>query len=300
MTKQPTKHAFCTDYARAEGEPLAGWGAHQSRNILIQWPKRHWKHSLRIAAGMSDDLVAAIDESVELGWRVNLIDRKPYLGETLRVYQFPDAVAFDISPDDLPRLIRDITSGNTNAQAPHPLTKPVITCCTHGKHDRCCAKFGFASYKALATAAEGRVSVWEVTHLGGCRLSASVLVFPQLHKYGRVGVSDAAGLIDAAINGAPYLPKYRGASHLSPPAQVADLTVLKSLAEQGRVGPVSLTEVSTGENHVRFHFTSPKLTGEVISTANQIATYGSCEDLENEPGPNSKTIWTAKIVPSGP
>lgn len=75
------------------------------------------------------------------------------------------------------------------------MRRSLVLCCTHGRHDRCCAKFGFAAYKALVAAAErrwrDRFSVWEVTHLGGCRLAASVMLFPEMRKYGRLAPADA-------------------------------------------------------------------------------------------------------------
>ncbi|MEO0917745.1 MAG: hypothetical protein AAFY31_12310, partial [Pseudomonadota bacterium] len=98
---------FCTGHALAAGERLTGWGAHQARNILIRWPKGRWEHSLRIAAGMPDDLVAAINAAVEAGWRVNLIDRKSDSQTCILLY--PQALRFDLAPADMPDLIQAIT-----------------------------------------------------------------------------------------------------------------------------------------------------------------------------------------------
>jgi len=113
---------------------------------------------MQIAAEMSNDLIDAIEDSVEQGWRVNLITGKSSTVETLRVYVFPDARAFDVSVGDVATLLRAITDGKPHLFTPQPLKQPLIACCTHGKHDRCCAKFGFASYKSIAAAGD-RVSV---------------------------------------------------------------------------------------------------------------------------------------------
>jgi len=78
-----------------------------------------------------------------------------------------------------------------------------------------------------------------------------------MHKYGRVGVFDAAPLIDATVTGTPYLPHDRGASYLSPPAQVAEIAVLELLAKKRMTGPLTLTEINTNEEQVAYRFSSP-------------------------------------------
>ncbi|HEX5535022.1 MAG TPA: sucrase ferredoxin [Actinomycetales bacterium] len=67
--------------------------------------------------------------------------------------------------------------------------------CTHGRRDVCCAELG----RPVASVLDGLASrqVWEVSHLGGHRLAANVLVLPNGVLYGRVDPDDALELVAA-------------------------------------------------------------------------------------------------------
>ncbi|MBU2955868.1 sucrase ferredoxin [Marinobacter sp. F3R08] len=97
--------------------------------------------------------------------------------------------------------------------------------CTHGKKDKCCAKFGYRSYKAQGNAAQQHAhpfDVWESSHLGGCRLAASVMVFPALRKHCRLTADDVPHLLQAESEDRPYRPCYRGDSTLTPAVNRCD------------------------------------------------------------------------------
>ena len=51
------------------------------------------------------------------------------------------------------------------ATAPgEPVDHPLLLVCTHGKHDRCCARYGRPLYDALARAGRGRLGLAVVAH----------------------------------------------------------------------------------------------------------------------------------------
>jgi len=293
---RPEDTRFCSEHSLAVGEPLAGWGAHAARNVLIRWPKGRWRHSLRLAGGMDPALEAAIERVVAAGWRVNLIDRKGDEDSEARVFVFPQAVALDVPPDDLPGFLDALArDGFVPGSLPtRPVETPLILCCTHGRHDACCAKWGFAAYKALAAEAgrRGDFDVWEVTHLGGCRLSAGVLVLPALRKYGRLRPADAAPLLAAEAQGRPYLPRYRGAAHLDPPAQVAEVAGLQHLAEIGLHGTAGVTKEAPNRYAVRVSGG----TALMQTVPEEVRSYGACADLKAAEPLESKTVWRARLL----
>lgn len=292
----PDDARFCTEHSLAAGEPLAGWGAHPARNVLIRWPKRRWRHSLRLAGGMGAALEAAIERAVAAGWRVNLIDRKGDADAGARVFVFPQAVSLDVPPDDLPEFLDALGQGGDmpGGVSAGPVTAPLVLCCTHGKHDACCAKWGFGVYKALAAEAarRGDFDVWEVTHLGGCRLSAGVLVLPALRKYGRLRPADAPALLAAEAQGRPYLPCYRGAAHLDPPAQAAEVAGLRHLAGIGLRGTVRVTE----EAPDRYAVHLPGGTARLQTVPDRVRSYGACADLKAAAPLDPKTVWHAQLL----
>lgn len=293
----PTR--FCTGHSLAAGEPLAGWAAHQERNILIRWPKAKWNYSLRIASGMEADLEVAIGAAADAGWRINLIDRKGDVGTDVTVLVFPDALRLQVTTRDLPRLLEAVTSGSSLASfSPKPLNSRLVLVCTHGKHDRCCAKFGFAAYKAIQAEAQkydAAFDVWEITHLGGCRFAGGALVLPEGRKYGRLEPSDAAGFLASEAEDRPFLPAYRGSTSLSAPAQVAEVTALRAMPHSKLL---SVTELDTPSVSGRLRFCVLTTMGKVTVFCEEdiVTSYGACSDLDAAKPLKPKSIWRGKVV----
>ena len=289
----PTR--FCTGHTLAAGEPLAGTGAHQARNILIRWPKGRWEHSLRIAAEMPDDLVAAIDSAVEAGWRVNLIDRKPDPGGCIIV--FPQAIRCDLPLQAYPALIRAVAEDKDLASfGPRTIPPSCVFVCTHGKHDACCAKWGFAAYKSLCAAAPAHgddFDIWEITHLGGCRHAGGALVLPAGRKYGRLVPADAVPLLAAEARDLPYLPAFRGTNHMQAPAQVAEITALSQLPTGTRCTAVD-EHTDTNDRVFTVHTSA----GAVVVRCweEKVQSYGACSDLKTQKPIPSRSIWRGTLI----
>jgi len=228
---------FCARESATLGDPLAGSAAHAERNLLLSWPRAKWRRSLRQASDMPEAVSARLEAIAESGRRVNLIHRRGQSPDRHRLYLMPENRRYEVSRAGLPALLQALEDGASLARWEiAPPEGPLLLCCTHGKKDKCCAKFGFAAYKALAEAVTERalpIEVWESTHLGGCRLAASAVVFPALRKYGRIGAGDVVPLLESEAANRPHLPCYRGDSRLSPVQQCAQVAALKWLAARG-------------------------------------------------------------------
>lgn len=222
---------FCTTESLEINEPLAGTGNHPVRNLLISWPRSKWTRSARRASDMSDAVSELLDRLAKQGLRVNLIDRREDRERSHRIFLMPENQSYRVLPEQLPEFLEQLLAG---AQEPgEPLNHPLLLCCTHGQKDRCCAKFGFQAYKALAESAQQEelpFSVWESSHLGGCRLAASAVVMPSMRKYGRISPEHALPLLQSELKGRPYLPCLRGEAELSPLQQVARIAAMEALA----------------------------------------------------------------------
>jgi hypothetical protein len=115
---------------------------------------------------------------------------------------------------DLPSLFSNPAPGEA-------VRGPMVLVCTHGKRDRCCAKFGFDMFKALV--ASGEVDVWQTTHLGGHRFAPTVLELPRGLCYGRLAPQEAVPLARAAVDGRVFqLDRFRGRTAFSRAVQVAE------------------------------------------------------------------------------
>lgn len=75
--------SFCAAYTEAAGLPLTGLGAHQDRTLWLRWPKRLWRHSLRIADGIKEAVGTVVQAVFAASGPVNPIDRKEET-ETIR------------------------------------------------------------------------------------------------------------------------------------------------------------------------------------------------------------------------
>jgi hypothetical protein len=84
-------------------------------------------------------------------------------------------------------LIKDYLTGHLTTTSVESATRDFLIC-THGSHDKCCAKYGNPFYRqALTTVAErtlDRVRVWQASHIGGHRFAPTAIDFPTGRYYG--------------------------------------------------------------------------------------------------------------------
>ena len=100
---------------------------------------------------------------------------------------------------------------------------PLYLVCTHGRRDKCCAKFGYPLYKTLRK--DGGDSVWQSSHVGGDRFAANLICFPHGLFYAHVTEEAGRRVIDEYSRRRLVLDKYRGRACYSHPAQAADFFI---------------------------------------------------------------------------
>ena len=296
---------FCARDSLAIGDPLVGTAAHAERNLLISWPRPKWQRSLRRASDMPEAVTAQLEAIAEAGRRVNLIHRRGEEAENHRVFLMPERREYRVARDALATFLDAFSRGDSLAPWWHgEVTLPMILCCTHGKKDKCCAKFGYASYRALAEAVAREAlpfEVWESTHLGGCRLATSALVLPALRKYGRITADDVPGLLDAERDDRPYLPCYRGDSRLTPVEQCAQVAALEWLAARGldaRVRVEAPLEASDGPRQtLPVHWQADAREGRLAVSClqSELIRHDTCSDYERD-GAQLSHVWRATHI----
>ncbi|MGY1836058.1 sucrase ferredoxin [Blastococcus sp. SYSU DS0510] len=108
-----------------------------------------------------------------------------------------------------------------------PMTGPLFLACTNGSVDRCCAVRGRPLVDALATAHPGRT--WEVSHIGGCRYGANLLVLPVAAAHGATSPDDGLRIAAAALDGRLDTANLCGLCPLGRFAGLADVTLRRHL-----------------------------------------------------------------------
>jgi hypothetical protein len=108
------------------------------------------------------------------------------------------------------------------------LDTPLYLVCTHGKRDKCCAKFGYALYKSLHEMAEhdgGGGRVWQSSHVGGDRFAANLVCFPHGLFYAHVLEDAGRRIIEDYERRQLTLDGYRGRACYSYPVQAAEFFI---------------------------------------------------------------------------
>ncbi len=227
------KHVFCTDLCRERGEPLEGLGDAPQRVLMLAWPRGKWRTPRWESVDMSPELTATLHAASQAGLHVALVDKVEAQGSLPTLHALPENVFADFPDEaDLITAIRNYVDGQLFAGDID--ARPTILCCTDSRRDACCARHGFSTYKALvAIAAPNRFNIVQATHIGGCRMAASLVVMPQRQRYGRMSAGLAPAFIAALERGEIFLPAYKGRSGQPEPAQVAELAAMRWAEERG-------------------------------------------------------------------
>jgi len=217
--KVASRRALCADVSSASAEPLAATASRIDYWILVEyrglWNRDVLGDSLLSAALKAHlrDQLAGLPHSRLLF--IKKPDRRPDPRRTLffgcsrqgeeRFYRLEFERYEDLLSLDFVSALRD--TGLPGVPVEHPL----FVVCTHGKRDRCCAKYGHQLYDRLCAETEP-TWVWQATHIGGDRFAGNVVCLPQGLYFGRVDDEDVRPLLDSYFAGEIRLDRYRGRS----------------------------------------------------------------------------------------
>lgn len=129
--------------------------------------------------------------------------------------------------------------------------RPLYLICTHGKRDKCCAKFGYPLYKSLSAQ---DTAVWQSSHVGGDRFAANLVCFPHGLFYAHMTLEMSRHVIAEYEARRVVLEKYRGRACYSYPVQAAEYFI----RTEGRIAGLGalrqLDCTPTGEKSWRVRF----------------------------------------------
>jgi len=157
---------------------------------------------------------------------------------------------------DLPSLMgspQQETNGTNGTNAATATNALLI--CTNARRDQCCALLGrpLAAQLAQQTGASN-TQVWETSHLGGHRFAPTLVDLPSGYLFG--GSTASTRSVDAC----------RGRSSLPPPAQAAELAVMRQL-EWTHPSPLA---VRGGDGGGDYTVTAPDHTTFHVSVVQQV------------------------------
>jgi hypothetical protein len=231
----PGRRPFCSAISRAHEEPLAATASRIDHWILVEY-RGAWRRDVLGGSVLSPRLKAHLREQLETLRPSRLLfvrqpERRAESGR--RVFLATSTpgderlLGLEVEhQDDLHDL--DLADALTGGSAiGDVLRHPLLVVCTHGKRDRCCARYGRPLYDALrAAGAPGEV--WQSTHVGGDRFAGNVVALPHGTYHGRVEPGDVPGLLAAIGANGVDLDRYRGRSAHSFPVQAAERALRES------------------------------------------------------------------------
>ena len=299
---------FCSELSRAAGERTFGTASVGEVWLLVEYPFAWGPRALddsALAPAVKEHFGALLKQIPRS--RLLFVKQDPVCREDFQLIvvrsreRRPYAVRLrlrdykDIADVDVPAIAAGRTTGGGE------LTRePLYLVCTHGRRDKCCAKFGNPLFKHLR--ARLGDSVWQSSHVGGDRFAANLLCFPHGLFYAHLDEESGAGVVEEYARGRVVLDKYRGRSCYAYAAQAAEFFVRTATGLGGLDALSYAGGERLGENRWRVSF-SEEGTGmiyeaRVACRESEFQTFVTChaaqtkrvaqfflEDLSAKPAP---------------
>ena len=231
---------FCSELSRRAGERSAGTASTGAVWFLLEYPHGWGRHAFEESALPSEvkqffkDAMARIRHSRILfiktdrarrDARMNLFvvrcrEREPF-AVRLRLEKYFDALQYDLA---------ELASGR-DLQGGEVCPGPLFLVCTHGRRDKCCAKFGVPLYNALRDHV-GEV-VWQSSHVGGDRFAGNLVCFPHGLFYAHATPESGRRIVDEYRAGRVHAEEFRGRACYPHPIQAAEAFVREEAGVSG-------------------------------------------------------------------
>lgn len=220
---------FCSELSRGFAEKTYGTASVGDLWLLIEYPFPWGPQALK-DSDLSPAVKAYLMRVVKTIPRSRLLfikrDRMPK--DELAVFvvrcreQTPSITRLTINNYEqlLDIDLKGIAAGSVpSTEAGESSDSPLYLVCTHGRRDKCCAKFGYPLYKSLSAT---HASVWQSSHVGGDRFAANLVCFPHGLFYAHVTEESGRLCLEEYEARRLVLNKYRGRACYQYPVQAAE------------------------------------------------------------------------------
>jgi len=297
VTTSPTARR-CAAESLLRDEPVAGTATHVRTWLLLEHVGP-WGNDALLDARLPDGLGARLKQQArEHRAKVLLIRRFSSVpdGAGVRVFAaYADPVAPRLETGTLadPREVLDVDLGAMRAGGSSGLTPyagSLFCVCTNGRHDACCAERGRPVAQALDRAHPDET--WEVSHIGGDRFAANMVVLPHGLYYGRLDPASSIAVAGAHLSGELDLDHLRGRSSWPMPVQVAEIHLRRELGAT-RVADVVLREQVLDGDYTSASFTVAGGTYAVVVRSirdERTAARLTCKAARDNPVPQHEVV----------
>ena len=217
---------FCSDNSRAVAEDIVGTATNNQSYVLIECPppwssdafSSKWvPDNLRLFVKeakraklpikfqlIANDLSHKVDSTTLLIYHQQAGGGKGYSRREFKLENIEQAVA----------TIKKWLWGKSFKYEIDATTKRDILVCTHGSHDRCCARYGnpfyFHAKNIISDLGLDNVRIWKSTHFGGHRFAPTMIDLPHGRYYGNLDSESFKSILTRTGDINSFKDIYRG------------------------------------------------------------------------------------------
>jgi len=291
---------YCSDLSRASGEREFGTASVGEVWLLVEYREAWGAHALEessLSAGVKRHLnkfCKTVPRARLLFIKQERLRPEPLCCFVVRCREnAPSIERFELSGyDELMKFDLAALAAGQTLDGGVRRDAPLYLVCTHGKRDKCCAKFGYALYKALREGERGGDGggerVWQSSHVGGDRFAANLVCFP--HGLFYAHVTEAAGrrIIEEYERRQLMLEGYRGRACYSYPVQAAEFFIRTETRLIALDALRYRRHERTGERSWRVTFSETGAGGRlheahIAARASAFQNYITCQSAEAKP-----------------
>jgi hypothetical protein len=232
VSRADTTRFYCSELSRGAGELSAGTASTGAVWLLLEYPhgwgRRAFEESL-----LPDGVKRFLTDSIAGIRHSRLLFIKTDRGRREERMNFFVVRCRERSPfvvrvglekyDDVTRYDLAAMASGRDTQGGEVRRDPMFLVCTHGRRDKCCAKFGVPLYNALREF--GGECVWQSSHVGGDRFAGNLVCFPHGLFYAHADAEAGLRVAEAYRAGRVLTEEFRGRACYSHFIQAAEYFV---------------------------------------------------------------------------
>jgi hypothetical protein len=240
---------FCSELSRLSGEQSIGTASSGAVWLLLEYPHGWGRRALEDSALATEvkkffaDSMARIRHARLLFVKtdrgrgeeqmnffvVRCRERSPFIVR-LRLESYEKVRELDLAA---------LASGR-DLQGGEVASAPLYLVCTHGRRDKCCARYGIPLYNALREFAGE--AVWQSSHVGGDRFAGNLVCFPHGLFYAHADAESGRRIVEEYGAGRIAMDEFRGRACYAHFIQAAEFFVRE---ESGVAGVEDLRFISS-------------------------------------------------------
>jgi hypothetical protein len=256
------KPFFCSELSRGAGEKVFGTASTGGVWMLLEYGGT-WEPKALEQSALAPEVKSFLRSQLQTipHSRLLFIKRGRAGGETFSFFvvrsreRDPFVVRYEL---DAYARLTELDIGAAAAGRPAAggsvTREPLFLVCTHGRRDKCCAKFGLPVYRALRECETAREQVWQSSHVGGDRFAANLVCFPHGLFYAHLTEETARWAAEEYEAGRLLLDKYRGRACYSHHVQAAEFFTRAETNARGLADLRFHSSERTGETRWRIGF----------------------------------------------